>query len=246
VTAATGTGLTVTDLTAGHGLLTAVRQVSLAVAPGGVLALVGANGAGKTTLLRCLAGAHPATSGRVHLGGSDVTALPAHRRARLGLALVPEGRQLFPELTVAENLAVAASAGRPGRWDAATVVEAFPLLKGLERRRASRLSGGQQQAVAIARALVTNPAVLMLDEVSLGLSPAAVEGVYASLAGLRSSGVTLLLVEQDLGRAMTFADRLICMLEGRVVLEGACAHLTRDQVTDAYFGLAATGSREPE
>ena len=241
-TTRTGTALTVSRLTAGHGLLTAVHPVDLHVAPGEVLALVGANGAGKTTLLRTIAGIHPARDGSVRLGDTDVTPLSAHRRARLGLALVPEGRRLFPELTVAENLAVAASSGRRGRWDVATVVAAFPQLRDLLSRPANRLSGGQQQAVAIGRALMTNPSVLMLDEVSLGLSPAAVDLVYASLTTLRTSGVTVVLVEQDLARALEFADRVVCMLEGRLVLEGTSGDLTRDQVTAAYFGLAGTRS----
>jgi branched-chain amino acid transport system ATP-binding protein len=235
------TALTARRLTAGHGLLTAVRSVDLHVASGTVLALVGANGAGKTTLLRTLAGAHPARSGTVQLGDEDVTGLAAHRRARRGLALVPEGRRLFPELTVAENLAVAASVRRPGPWTASSVVEALPQLAGILQRPASKLSGGQQQAVAIGRSLMTNPSVLMLDEVSLGLSPAAVDGVYASLATLKASGVTVLLVEQDLARALAFADLVVCMLEGQVVLEGTPSELTREQVTDAYFGLHSSG-----
>jgi branched-chain amino acid transport system ATP-binding protein len=231
------TSLSATGLRAGYGLLTAVRDVSLHAASGTVVALVGANGAGKTTLLRSLAGAQPLRAGQVRLGEDDVTHLPAHRRCRRGLALVPEGRRLFPELTVRENLAVAASIRRPGPWSIDASIEAFPQLKDILDRPASRLSGGQQQAVAIARALVTNPEVLMIDEVSLGLSPTAVDGVYASLARLRRTGVTVLLVEQDLKRAFAFADTLICMLEGRVVLEGTPASLTRAQVTDAYFGL---------
>jgi branched-chain amino acid transport system ATP-binding protein len=239
------TSLTARGLTAGHGLLTAVRSVDVHVASGTVLALVGANGAGKTTLLLTLAGAHPARSGSVLLGDQDVTRLPAHRRARLGLALVPEGRRLFPDLTVAENLAVAASANRPGAWTTASVAAAFPLLTDILDRPAGKLSGGQQQAVAIGRALMTNPDVLMVDEVSLGLSPAAIQTLYASLSTLRTSGVTLLLVEQDLSRAMAVADRVVCLLEGSVVLEGAPSELTREQITDAYFGLNGTRRGQP-
>jgi branched-chain amino acid transport system ATP-binding protein len=229
--------LAVEGLTARHGLLDAVIDVDLSVEPGEVLSVVGANGAGKTTMLRTIAGSHRAASGRVLLGDEDVTAWPAHRRTRAGLALVPEGRRLFPELTVRENLLVAAAAGRRGAWTTARVLEVFPQLSGLEKRLASRLSGGQQQAVAIARSLMTNPDVILLDEVSLGLSPIAVESVYASLDALRGSGVSVVLVEQDLERAMSFADRLVCMLEGRVVLAGRAGELTRDQITDAYFGL---------
>jgi branched-chain amino acid transport system ATP-binding protein len=234
--------LEVSGLEARHGLLQAVRGVSLSIAAGEKLALVGANGAGKTTLLRTLAGAHPAAAGSVRFAGADVTELPAHRRVALGIALVPEGRRLFPEMTVVENLQVAGRHRRPGPWTVDTVLDAFPLLRPLRHRRAAALSGGEQQATAIARALMTNPRLLLLDEVSLGLAPLAVETVYASLARL-ATGATLVLVEQDLGRAMRIADRVVCMLEGRIVLEGVAASLTREQVTEAYFGLAGDRAR---
>jgi branched-chain amino acid transport system ATP-binding protein len=237
------TVLEVESLEARHGLLGAVRGVSLAVAAGETLALVGANGAGKTTLLRTIAGAHPAAAGRVLLDGVDVTRLPSHRRVGLGIALVPEGRRLFPGLTVEENLRVAAGRARPGRWDVATLLDAFPILGPLRRRPAATLSGGQQQVAAIARALMSNPRVLLLDEVSLGLAPLAVEAVYASLAVLVGDGATILLVEQDLGRALQVASRVVCMLEGRTVLEGASADLTREQITEAYFGLRRVAAR---
>jgi branched-chain amino acid transport system ATP-binding protein len=230
--------LTVERLEARHGLLQAVRGVDLAVAEGETLALVGANGAGKTTLLRTIAGAHRPSAGRIVFDGRDITALPAHRRAKLGIALVPEGRRLFPELTVEENLRVAAAARRKGRWTVDEVLATFPLLAPLRHKRAASLSGGEQQATAIARALLTNPRLLLLDEVSLGLAPVAVEGVYRSLQPLIESGATIVLVEQDLGRALAVASRVVCMLEGRLVLEGGAGELSREQVTDAYFGLA--------
>jgi branched-chain amino acid transport system ATP-binding protein len=229
--------LTVEYIEARHGLLQAVRGVSFTVGEGERLALVGANGAGKTTLLRTIAGAHPAAAGRVLLDGVDVTRLPAHRRVKLGIALVPEGRRLFPDLTVEENLLVAGRRARRGPWTVEKVLDAFPLLRPLRSRRAARLSGGEQQAVAIGRSLMTNPRVLLLDEVSLGLAPVAVDAVYESLDGLIASGATIVLVEQDLGRAMGVADHLVCMLEGRVALAGPAASLTRDEVTEAYFGL---------
>jgi branched-chain amino acid transport system ATP-binding protein len=154
----------------------------------------------------------------------------------MGIALVPEGRRLFPALTVEENLLVAARRQRPGRWDVESVIEAFPMLARLRHQRASTLSGGEQQAAAIGRALITNPRLLLLDEVSLGLAPLAVEDVYRSLAGVIAEGATVLLVEQDLTRAAAVADRVVCMLEGRLVLEGG-SELTREQITQAYFGL---------
>ncbi|TMC08415.1 MAG: ABC transporter ATP-binding protein [Chloroflexi bacterium] len=235
--------LRVESLEARHGLFTAVRGVSFALAAGRTLALVGANGAGKTTLLRTIAGSHPAAAGQVLLDGADVTRLPSHRRVALGISLVPEGRRLFPGLTVEENLRVAATRARPGRWNVETLLEAFPLLQPLRRRPAATLSGGQQQVAAIARALMSNPRVLLLDEVSLGLAPRAVEDVYAALHLLIEDGDTILLVEQDLGRALRTATDVVCMLEGRAVLEGLSADLTREQVTEAYFGLRRAGAR---
>jgi branched-chain amino acid transport system ATP-binding protein len=229
--------LTVESLNAGHGLLQAVRDVSLSVAEGETLALVGANGAGKTTLLRTIAGAHRPTSGRILLDGEEITRVSAHRRVGLGIALVPEGRRLFSGLTVEENLLVASAKRRPGPWSVESVVEAFPLLAPLRHKRAATLSGGEQQATAIGRALMTNPRLLLLDEVSLGLAPLVVEAVYRSLQQLIEGGTTIVLVEQDLRRAMNVADRVVCMLEGRIVLEGARGELTREQVTEAYFGL---------
>ena len=230
--------LEVAGLDAAYGLLQAVRGIDLSVTQGETVALVGANGAGKTTLLRSIAGAHPAAAGRVRFDGEDVTHLPAHRRVRRGIALVPEGRRLFPEMTVEENLRVAGRRARPGPWTVETVLDAFPLLQRLRHRKAANLSGGEQQATAIARALMTNPRLLLLDEVSLGLSPVAVDTVYASLTRLTGRGdATLLLVEQDLGRAMAVSDRVVCVLEGRIVLEAPSAHVGRDQITAAYFGV---------
>jgi branched-chain amino acid transport system ATP-binding protein len=220
-----------------HGLLEAVRDVSLSIAEGETVALVGANGAGKTTLLRGIAGAHRPSAGRIAFDGADVTRVPAYRRVRMGIALVPEGRRLFANLTVEENLLVATQRARPGRWTVDTVLEAFPMLQRLRGQRASTLSGGEQQATAIGRALVTNPRLLLLDEVSLGLAPVAIDAVYESLRTVISEGATVVLVDQDLTRAATVADRVVCMLEGQFVLEGARGELTREQITEAYFGL---------
>jgi branched-chain amino acid transport system ATP-binding protein len=234
--------LTVEKLDARHGLLQAVREISLAVADGEILALVGANGAGKTTLLRTIAGAHKPHSGRILFDGIDVTSLRAHRRVAMGIALVPEGRRLFSGMTVEENLLVAARQGRAGPWKLERVFAAFPLLHPRRKTLAGNLSGGEQQATAIGRALMTNPRLLLLDEVSLGLAPIAVEAVYRSLRPLIADGLTILLVEQDLGRALGIATRVACLLEGRVVLEGDARTLTREAVTQAYFGLQRAGS----
>lgn len=231
--------LEVRDLDARHGLLQAVRGVSLELDEGETLALVGANGAGKSTLLRAIAGAHRAHAGRIVLDGKDITRLPAYKRVDLGISLVPEGRHLFPSLTVEENLLVAA---RPGEWTMARVLEAFPLLQPRRKHRAATLSGGERQATAIGRALMGNPRVLLLDEVSLGLAPVVVDSVYRSLRTVIERGTTVLMVEQDLTRALANARRVVCMLEGRVVLEGEAATLGREQVTDAYFGLARDGA----
>lgn len=227
--------LEIENLKACHGLLVALHDLSFSMEPGEVLAIVGANGAGKSTLMRSIAGAHRPAQGRIMFRGQDVTRLSAHRRVRGGIALVPEGRRLFPGMNVQDMLRLAAC--RKGVWNFDNVVEALPQLKPILKRQAGLLSGGQQQAVAIGRALMTNPELLLLDELSLGLSPVAVEGVYEALPKLREAGTTIILVEQDLRRAMASATRLLCMLEGRIVLSGAAGSLTREAVMDAYFGL---------
>ncbi len=229
--------LTTEQLDVRHGLLQAVRDVSLTLDDGETLALVGANGAGKTTLLRAIAGAHAPSGGRIVFDGSEITRTPSHVRVGKGIALVPEGRRLFTGLTVEENLLLAGRVRRPGPWNVERVLDAFPILREKRKARAGSLSGGQQQAAAIGRALMTNPRLLLLDEVSLGLSPAAVAGVYESLRVLIEGGATLVLVEQDLQRALSVATRVVCMLEGRVVLEGPAGELSRDEVVEAYFGL---------
>jgi len=231
------TTLAVEHLDARHGQLQAVRDVSFAVGSGETLALVGANGAGKTTLLRAIAGAHLPAGGRVLIGGADITALPANRRAALGVALVPEGRRLFVEMTAEENLLLGRMTGRRGDWNLERVIETFPNLKPRLKSRAGTLSGGEQQATAIGRALMGNPQVLLLDELSLGLSPLVVDRVYESLDALMRSGTTIVLVEQDLSRALAIADKVVCMLEGRIVLESPAAGLSRERITEAYFGL---------
>ena len=236
--------LEVDELDCRYGLLQAVRGVSFGVAKGEIVALIGANGAGKTTLLRAIAGAHRPHAGRVRFDGVDVTRLPAHRRVSLGCALVPEGRRLFPSLTVEENLRVAAVKNRRGQWNVESVLDAFPLLQPRRKMPAANLSGGEQQAVAIGRALMSNPSLMLLDEVSLGLAPVVVDAVYASLKSVINEGATVVLVEQDLTRALRVAGRVICMLEGRVVLQGDSKSLDRESVVDAYFGLRRSAAGE--
>ena len=232
--------LSIRNLDVRHGLLQAVRGVSFDIAKGEVLALVGANGAGKTTLLRSIAGAHLPASGEILLDGEDLAAIPSHKRIARGIALVPEGRRLFSQMTVEENLLLGKSCGRRGEWSVDRVLDAFPNLKPRRHARTGHLSGGEQQATAIGRALMSNPDILLLDEVSLGLSPLVVDRVYAQLQSLLTSGTTIVLVEQDLARAMSVASRVICMLEGRIVLDRPSAAVTREHVTQAYFGLHRT------
>jgi branched-chain amino acid transport system ATP-binding protein len=227
--------LKVEDLDCRYGLLRAVRGVSFELAQGETVALIGANGAGKSTLLRAIAGAHVPHAGRVFFDGANVTPMPAHRRVSTGIALVPEGRRLFPSLTVEQNLRVAAA--RRGRWNVDSVLEVFPLLRPRLHMPAATLSGGEQQALAIGRALISNPRLLLLDELSLGLAPVVVDAVYRALTDIISEGTTALLVEQDLTRALKVSRRVICMLEGRIVLQGEATSLDRDRVVSAYFGL---------
>ncbi|UDL92388.1 ABC transporter ATP-binding protein [Mesorhizobium sp. PAMC28654] len=234
--------LSVEILVVRHGLLQAVRGVSFKVERGETLALVGANGAGKTTLLRAIAGAHQPAAGQVLFDGADLSGVPSHKRVGMGIALVPEGRKLFVQMTVEENLLLGKTAGRAGDWSVEKVLEMFPNLKPRRRAKTGHLSGGEQQATAIGRALMSNPDLLLLDEVSLGLSPLIVDRVYASLQALISSGTTIILVEQDLNRALSVSDRVICMLEGRVSLEGPSKGMSRDDVTEAYFGLHKTSA----
>ncbi len=233
-----GALLQVSGLSVRHGQLQALSDVSVEVAAGEKVAIIGANGAGKSTLLGAILGLHPPVSGRVLFDGVDITNLPPHRRVELGIALVPEGRRLFPSLSVEENLLVAAGrrAGA-GAWTASRVYEVFSWMGERRRQTTENLSGGEQQAVAIGRALMSNPRVLLLDEVSLGLFPAVVRRIYGILPQLSESGMGILLVEQDVGQALAVADRVHCLLEGRTTLVGRPADLTPQQVENAYFGL---------
>jgi branched-chain amino acid transport system ATP-binding protein len=230
--------LEVRELVVHHGQLRALDSISLRVFPGEVYAIIGANGAGKSTLLRTISGLHRPTSGTVLLGGLLLTYLRPERRAIAGVALVPEGRRLFGSLTVEENLKVGATYARPGPWNIDAVYELFDWMPARAHQRAAQLSGGEQQMVAIGRALVANPKVLLLDEISLGLAPVVVQRIYALLPQILATGLTVLLVEQDVSQALRVATRIRCLLEGRTTLEGRPAEVTAEQVEAAYFGLA--------
>ena len=227
--------LEISGLDVYYGDFQALFGVGLRVERGQALALVGANGAGKTTLLRTIAGAISPARGTIRYDGEDITTAAAHRRIRRGIALVPEGRRLFPSLTVEENILVGAAAAASAAWPLERIYEIFPLIARRRRHRASQLSGGEQQAVAIGRALAAAPSLLLLDEISLGLAPKVVGELYRTLSSLRESGATLVIVEQDLRRALSACDTVVCLLEGRVAL-AAAASVGRDEVVAAYFG----------
>jgi branched-chain amino acid transport system ATP-binding protein len=237
--------LEVRGLTVHHGQLRALSDVSLSVGEGEVAAIIGANGAGKTTLLRTISGLKTPTSGSVLLDGKDIAPLRTERRAAAGIGMVPEGRRLFPSLTVEENLQVGASYARKGPWHIEQVYELFSWMPERRRQLAAQLSGGEQQAVAIGRALVANPRLLLLDELSLGLAPVVVARIYDTLPALLASGVTVLLVEQDVSQALRVASQVVCLLEGRTTLTGAPADLTAEAIESAYFGLGASSVPGP-
>lgn len=220
-----------------YGDFQALYGVSVSVSAGETLAIIGANGAGKSTLMKALAGLMTPTSGSISFEGRDVTSMPSFKRVGLGIALTPEGRRIFASLSVEENLLVGGHIRRKGPWNLTSVYEAFPLVADRKDRIGTHLSGGEQQAVAIGRALMSNPSLLLLDEVSLGLAPVVVEQIYAALPAITGAGTTVLVVEQDVNQALKVSDRVQCMLEGRTVLEGAAGTLTRDQIATAYFGI---------
>ena len=224
-----------------YGDFQALFEVSLEVAEGETVAVIGANGAGKSTLLRTVVGLQDRATGTVSFDGRPLEGIPTHRRLGLGIAMVPEGRRIFPSLTVEENLKVGAVRDRPGRWDVGSVLALFPALADKRDRPGTLLSGGEQQMLAIGRALMANPRLLLLDEVSLGLAPLVVRRIYETLPEVTAAGATVVLVEQDIGQALAGADRVYCLLEGRVALQGRAADLTREQITDAYFGLRGPG-----
>jgi len=228
--------LSIRDLSSGYGDFQALFGVSLDLTEGGLLGLVGANGAGKSTLFKAILGLLPRGRETVTFRGRPIGDLKSEAMARLGVTLVPEGRRLFRSLSVEENLILAGEYGRPGDWTLPRVYDLFPILRDKRRQRATELSGGQQQMVAIGRALMANPSVILFDEISLGLAPIVVADVYAAMPAIAASGISSIVVEQDVDRVLRMAQDVVCLNEGRVVLSGRAGELTKAQVTAAYFG----------
>lgn len=229
--------LEVTALDAHYGDFQALFGVSLSLRAGEVAAVIGANGAGKSTLLNSIAGLIPSKAGAIRFHGEPIGTLSAFRVVARGIALVPEGRRLFPSLSVEENLVIGGQVRRPGPWSLKRVYEVFPVLEERRHQASTSLSGGQQQMVAIGRALMSNPEVLLCDEISLGLAPIVVRDIYAHLRGIVAQGTAAVIVEQDIGQALALAHRVICLQEGRVALEGPAAEVTRADISAAYFGV---------
>lgn len=227
------------DLTARYGDFQALFGVDIALDQGETIAIIGANGAGKTTLMRSISGILANQPDAVLFDGEKIGALPAPDIVARGIAMVPEGRKLFPSLSVEENLLIGRY-GRavPGHWSLGTVYELFPILRERRANPGTALSGGQQQMVAIGRALMSNPRVLLCDEISLGLAPVVIRDIYAAFPRIRAAGASIIMVEQDIGQALKVADRVYCMMEGCITLSGAPSALTREQIHAAYFGVA--------
>ena len=228
--------LEVEALDAFYGDFQALFGVSLRIDAGAVTAVIGANGAGKSTLLKSIAGLMPGRPEAIRFAGEPIGALPAHALVKRGIALVPEGRRLFPSLSVEENLLIGGQLGRPGSWNLARVYDLFPVLAERRRLPAPALSGGQQQMCAIGRALLANPKLLLCDEISLGLAPVVIRDIYARLPAIVAEGISLVIVEQDIVQALAAADHVYCLQEGRMVLDGAPGALTREAIAAAYFG----------
>ena len=224
-------------LTARYGDFQALFGVDIGLESGETVAIIGANGAGKTTLMRSVSGVLRNAPEQIMFGGEPIGALTAPDVIARGIAMVPEGRKLFPSLSVEENLLI----GKYGRavdgpWSLDAVYGLFPILKERRNSPATALSGGQQQMVAIGRALMSNPRVLLCDEISLGLAPVVIRDIYAAFPAIRAAGASVIVVEQDISQALKVADRVYCMMEGRVTLTGRPAALTRENIHAAYFG----------
>ncbi|MBT8769183.1 ABC transporter ATP-binding protein [Pseudomonas boanensis] len=230
--------LTIRKLRAGYGDFQALFEIDLDLAEGETLAIIGSNGAGKSTFLRSLAGLIRNDPGAIRFKGEYIGNLPANHVLERGIALVPEGRKLFPSLSVEENLLIGAYSGRKGAWSLARIYALFPVLETLRKRPGTALSGGQQQMVAIGRALMSSPSLLLCDEISLGLAPTTIKDIYAALPSIKADGTAVVLVEQDINQALSVADRFYCFQEGRISLSGKPGEVSKDQIKAAYFGLA--------
>jgi branched-chain amino acid transport system ATP-binding protein len=228
--------LDVRALDAFYGDFQALFGVSLRVAPGEVVAVIGANGAGKSTLLNCIAGVIRSRRDAILFDGESIGDQAAHAVVGRGIALVPEGRRLFASLSVEENLQIGGQVGRSGPWNLARIYDLFPVLAERRQVPSTSLSGGQQQMVAIGRALMSNPKLLLCDEISLGLAPIVVREVYARLPSIVAEGSSLIIVEQDIVQALKAANHVYCLQEGRVALAGSAGTLTREAISAAYFG----------
>ena len=237
VPSASGPLLSVEGLEAWYGDAKVLHGLSFSLAAGETLALIGANGAGKSTLLKSICGQLTKKTGAISFRGEAVHARPAHEIVGLGIALVPEGRRLFPSLSVEENLILGGNVARKGPWSLAKIYDLFPILKEKRKTPSTSLSGGQQQMVAIGRGLMTNPDLILLDELSLGLAPIVIKDIYALLPKITGNGLSAILVEQDVNRALASAQHFLCLQEGRISLQGAPGAFTRDQISAAYFGM---------
>ncbi|WP_374429881.1 ABC transporter ATP-binding protein [Tabrizicola sp.] len=227
-------------LTAQYGQFKALFGVDLHVDPGECVAIIGANGAGKTTLMRSITGVLKNAPEMILHDGTPIGALPADQILQRGIAMVPEGRKLFPSLSVEENLLIGGQVRKgSGRWSLDEIYTLFPILKDRRHSPGTALSGGQQQMVAIGRALMSNPELLLCDEISLGLAPVVIRDIYAALPAIRATGAAVIVVEQDISRALSVADRVYCMMEGRVTLTAPAKDVTREAIHAAYFGAAA-------
>lgn len=229
--------LTVHEVEVFYGEFQALFSVSLEVPVGETVAIIGANGAGKTTLLRAIAGALTPRRGQIEYRGRSIVGQPAHALSRRGISLVPEGRKIFPSLTVEENLILGAYGRRSGPWNVRAIYDLFPILGERARAAGVDLSGGQQQMLAIGRALMNNPDLILMDEISLGLAPLVVKELYRVVKVIAEAGTTVVIVEQDVSRALRAADRVYCLLEGRVSAQGRPAEFSHEAISKAYFGM---------
>ena len=229
--------LDVRALDAHYGDFQALFGVSVSVEMGQVVAVIGANGAGKSTLLKSIAGAMRSRRDAILFEGEPIGDRPAHEMVARGIALVPEGRRLFPSLTVEENLLIGGQLGRSGPWNLRRIYALFPMLAERRAMPSLSLSGGQQQMVAIGRALMSNPRLLLCDEISLGLAPIVIRDIYARIPQIAAEGISLIIVEQDIVQALKTASHVICLQEGRVSLEGEAKSMSREKISAAYFGV---------